>query len=89
MNHNTAKAKGFLHMDKMCQVLLGVVQYVTYTAMHSKIDAQCVRYTVLQDVAKKALGGPRRMVWGGRREEGSRLGTHVYLWRIHFDIWQN
>ena len=24
-----------------------------------------------------------------RREEGSGWGTHVYLWRIHFDIWQN
>ena len=36
-----------------------------------------------------ALGRPRGMVWGGRREEGSGLGTHVYLWRIHFDIWQN
>ena len=36
-----------------------------------------------------ALGRPRRMVWGGRREEGSRWGTHVYLWQIHFDIWQN
>ena len=23
------------------------------------------------------------------REEGSRWGTHVYLWWIHFDIWQN
>ena len=32
---------------------------------------------------------PRGMVWGGRREEGSGWGTHVYLWRIHFDIWQN
>jgi len=29
------------------------------------------------------------MVWGGRREEGSERGTHVYLWRIHFNIWQN
>ena len=29
------------------------------------------------------------MVWGGRREEGSGWGTHVCLWRIHFDIWQN
>ena len=28
-------------------------------------------------------------LWGGRREEGSGWGTHVYLWRIHFDIWQN
>ena len=26
---------------------------------------------------------------GGRREEGSGWGTHVYLWRIHFDIRQN
>ena len=36
-----------------------------------------------------ALGRPRGMVWGGRREEGSGWGTHIYLWRIHFDIWQN
>ena len=26
---------------------------------------------------------------GGRREEGSGWGTHVYLLQIHFDIWQN
>ena len=32
---------------------------------------------------------PRGMEWGGRREEGSGWGTHVYLWKIHFDIWQN
>ena len=36
-----------------------------------------------------ALGRLRRMVWGGRREEVSGWGTHVYLWRIHVDIWQN
>ena len=36
-----------------------------------------------------ALGRPRGMVWGGRREEGSGWGTHEYLWRIHFNIWQN
>ena len=35
------------------------------------------------------LGRPRGMVWEGRREEVSGWGTHVYLWRIHFDIWQN
>ena len=29
------------------------------------------------------------MVQGGRREEGSGWGTHVYLWWIHVDIWQN
>ena len=36
-----------------------------------------------------ALGQPRGMVWGGRREEGSGWGTRVYLWWIHVDIWQN
>ena len=36
-----------------------------------------------------ALGRPRGMVWGGRREEGSGWGTRVYLWWIHVDIWQN
>ena len=36
-----------------------------------------------------ALGRPRGMGWEGRREEGSGWGTHVYLCRIHFDIWQN
>ena len=33
-----------------------------------------------------ALGRPRVMVWGGRREEGLGWGTHVHLWPIHFDI---
>ena len=32
---------------------------------------------------------PRGMVRGGRREEGLGWGTRVYLWWIHFDIWQN
>ena len=36
-----------------------------------------------------ALGQPRGMVQGGRREEGSWWGTRVYLWWIHVDIWQN
>ena len=38
-----------------------------------------------------ALERPRGRVGegGGRREEGSGWGTRVYLWRIHFDIWQN
>jgi len=25
-----------------------------------------------------ALGRPRGMVWGGKREEGSGWGTHIY-----------
>jgi len=36
-----------------------------------------------------ALGQPRGMVQGGRREEDSGCGTRVYLWWMHVDIWQN
>ena len=49
----------------------------------SRFDA---RYWML---GAGALGRPRGMVWGGRREDGSGWGTHVYLSQIHFDIWQN
>jgi len=36
-----------------------------------------------------ALGRPRGMVRGGRRERGSRWGRRVYPWQMHVDIWQN
>ena len=36
-----------------------------------------------------ALGRPKGMVQGGRREAGSGWGTHVNPWRIHVDVWQN
>ena len=45
-----------------------------------------VRYWML---GAGALGQPRGMVRGGRREEGSGWRTRVYLWQIHVDIWQN
>ena len=35
-----------------------------------------------------ALGTPRGMRWGGRREEGSGWGTHVNPWLIHVNVWQ-
>ena len=53
------------------------------TSCQSRFDA---RYWML---GAGALGRPRGMVWGGRRVKGSGWGTHVYLWRLHFDIWQN
>ena len=53
------------------------------TSRQSRFDA---RYWML---GAGALGRPRGMVWGGRMEEGSGWGTHVCLWQIHFDIWQN
>ena len=36
-----------------------------------------------------ALRPPRGMVWGGRWEGGSGLGTRVYPWRIQVNVWQN
>ena len=53
------------------------------TSRQSRFDA---RHWMLES---GALGRPRGMVWGGRREEGSGWGTRVCLWRTHFDIWQN
>ena len=53
------------------------------TSHQSRFDA---RYWML---GAGALGWPRGMVWGGRRVEGSGWETHVYLWWIHFDTWQN
>ena len=53
------------------------------TSRQSRFDARCWM------LGAGALGRPRGMVWGGRREEGSGWGTHVYLWQINFDIWQN
>ena len=53
------------------------------TNRQSRYDA---RYWML---GVGALGRPRGMVWGGRKEEGSGWGTRVYLWWIHFDIWLN
>ena len=53
------------------------------TSGQSRFDA---RYWML---GAGALGQPRGRVWEGRREEGSGWGPRVYLWWIHFNVWQN
>ena len=35
-----------------------------------------------------ALGRPRGMGWGARREGGLGWGTHVNPWLIHVNVWQ-
>ena len=68
---------------------LGEWHWNTYSIIYetSRQSRFHARYWML---GAGALGWPRVMVWGGRRsEEGSGWGTHVYLWRIHFNIWQN
>ena len=34
-------------------------------------------------------GDDPEMIWGGKWEGGSGLGTHVHPWRIHVNVWQN
>ena len=29
------------------------------------------------------------MIWGGKWEGGSGLGTRVHQWQINVDVWQN
>ena len=52
------------------------------TSCQSRFDA---RHWML---GAGALGRPRGMEWGGRREEGSGWGTHVHPWLIHVSVWQ-
>ena len=60
-----------------------ILMHIYEMSRQSRFDA---RYWML---GAGALGRPRGMARGGRREEGSGWGTRVYLWRIHVDIWQN
>ena len=41
-----------------------------------------------QVIGAGALGRPRGMEWGGRREGGSGWGIHVNPWVIHVNVWQ-
>ena len=52
-------------------------------------EEQGAKQKVNRMLGAGALGSPREMVWGGRWEEGSGLGTHVHPWWIHVDVWQN
>ena len=47
-----------------------------------------VRCTIL-DAWGWCTGMTQRDGMGREEGGGSGWGTHVYLWQIHFDIWQN
>ena len=45
----------------------------------------------MQDTAYLGLvhGDDPEMLWGGRWEGGSCLGSHVHPWWTHVNVWQN
>ena len=58
----------------------------TTMADSSQCMAKSIQYCKLKEINNNFF--KKLIEWGGRREEGSGWGAHVYLWRIHFDIWQ-
>ena len=50
----------------------------------SPAQVGCMR----QVLGPGALGRPRGMGWGGRREGGSGRGARVNPWLIHVNVWQ-
>ena len=62
-----------------------VSKHVYYQVWNrSPVQVGCMR----QVLGAGALGRPRGMGWGGRRERGSGWGTHVSPWLIHVNVWQ-
>ena len=62
--------------------------YDLYLSLGENKECKCILTTGTHGImalSVRSMHAP----WGGRREEGSGWGTHVYLWRIHSDIWQN
>ena len=61
------------------------LKHVYYQGWNRSLaQAGCMR----QVLRAGALGWPRGMGWGGRREVGSGWGAHVNPWLIYVNIWQ-
>ena len=57
--------------------------------LHKKRSSPPAQVGCMRQVLRAgALGRPRGMGWGGRREGGSGWGTHVSPWLIHVNVWQ-
>ena len=62
------------------------LKYVYY---HARNKGQSMLDTGYRMLGAGARGGSREVIWGGRWEQGSGLGTHVHPWLIHVNVWQN
>ena len=62
-----------------------VSKHVYYQAWNrSSTQVGCMR----QVLRAGALGRPREMGWGGRRDGGSGWEIHVNSWLIHVNVWK-
>ena len=72
-----------------------MTMYSEYWVICPSLILSLLEYNLLQDfhgcmrqeLRAGALGRPRGMGWGGRREGGSGWGTHVNPWLIHVNVW--
>ena len=59
------------------------------TSILSRVNRPPAQVGCMRQVLRAgALGRPRGMGWGGRRERGSGRGTHINPWLIHVNVWQ-
>ena len=63
------------------RIALKHVYYLGWNRSPAQVG--CVR----QVLRAGALGRPRGMGGGGRRQKGSGWGTHVNPWLIHANVW--
>ena len=67
---------------------LGEWHWNMYTIMQ-ETNLQSMSDAGYRMLGAGAWGWPREMLWGGRWEGGSCLGSHVHPWWIHVNMWQN
>ena len=86
-----------LHMPREVEELLpkrkGLHAQYTVRPNNTKTSEFGTEKCLLQDHARRwmdhALRAPLLLKAFTKPEEGAGLGTHVHLWRIHVDVWQN
>ena len=67
-----------------CSEIIALKQVFYQMWNRSPTQVGCMR----EVLRAGALGRPRGLGWGGRREGSSGWGTHVNPWLIHANIWQ-
>ena len=70
-------------------VFVCITAFLSIHLLMEEMNRQSRFDTGYRMLGASALGWPWGMVWGGRWERGSGLGTRVHPWQIHVDVWKN